>query len=82
MAGSSGVWKNAIRIGAESRSLLFIQIFARNIILGHLVGVDFPCIGIVGVFHALEYLRLEGVSFFEQLVDTLRIRTFDGGNFL
>src|SRR5438445_4580617 len=63
-------------------SLLFVQIFAGNIILRHLVRANFLLISVPGVFDARHYVGLERVSFIEQLVDTLRIRTFDAGQSL
>src|SRR5712692_6603377 len=63
-------------------SLLFIQIFAGNIVLRHLVRANFLLISVPGVFDARHYVGLERVSFIEQLVDTLRIRTFDAGQSL
>jgi hypothetical protein len=41
------------------------------------MGMNFRLIGIFGVFHAFYYARFEGVSLFEQLLDTLRIRALD-----
>src|SRR5260370_381352 len=67
------------RRGERAHSLLFIQIFAGNIILRHLVRANFLLISVPSVFHARHYVGLERVSFLEQLVDTLRIRTLDAG---
>ena len=58
-------------------SFIFIAILAGNIILGHFVGVDFLPVGIPGVLHALHGVGLERVSFLEQLVHTLGIRSFE-----
>jgi hypothetical protein len=60
-------------------SLFFIQIFLGNIILWHLMRANFPFISAPGVFHARHYVSFKRVSLFEQLVDTLRIRTLDAG---
>src|SRR6266566_9461975 len=68
--------------GTESNSLLFVQMFAGNIVLRHLMRANFLLISVPGVFHALHYVSLKRVSFLEQLVDTLRIRTFDAGQSL
>jgi len=57
----------------------FIQIFLGNIILRYLMRANFPLISAPGVFHARHYVSFERVSLFEQLVDTLRIRTLDVG---
>ena len=62
-----------------SHSLFFIQIFLGNIILRYLMRVNFPLVSVPGVFHARHYVGLERVSFLEQLVHTLRIRTLDVG---
>src|SRR6266446_2141724 len=66
-----------------SRSLTtFIQILAGNIVLRHLMRANFPLVSVIGVFDALHHVGLERVPFFEQLVDTLRIRTLDIGQSL
>ena len=67
------------RRGKSARSLLFVQIFAGNIVLRHLMRANFPTLSVPSVFHAHHYVGLEGVSFLEQLLYTLRIRTFDVG---
>ena len=59
--------------------LLFVQIFTRHIILRHLVRVNFLFIGALGVFHADHRGSLERISFLEQLVDALRVRSFKAG---
>jgi len=64
------------------RSLIFIAVLAGNIILRDFVGVNFALVGVIGVLHALHRFGLERVSFLEQLVDTLGIRTFDAGQSL
>src|SRR5712692_1328954 len=43
---------------------------------------NFPLGSVLGFFHALHHLGLERVSFLEQLVHTLRIRTLDVGQSL
>src|SRR6266850_4864968 len=55
---------------------------AGNIVLRHLMRVNFPLVSVIGVFHALHHVGLERVSFLEQLVHTLRIRTLDVGQSL
>jgi len=62
-----------------SQSLFFIQIFLGNIILRYLMRANLPLISAPSVFHARHYVSFERVSLFEQLVDTLRIRTLDVG---
>jgi hypothetical protein len=54
--------------------LVFIQVFAWNVVFRDLVCPDFALIGIGSVFHALDYFGFEGVPFFEQFVHTLGIR--------
>ena len=71
-----------IRWREPAHPLLFIQIFAGNIVLRHLMRANFLFIGVPGVFHDRHYVGLERVSFLEQLADTLRIRTFDAGQSL
>src|SRR5467141_1083192 len=66
----------------RSLTTLFIQILTGNIILRHLMRANFPLVSVLGVFDALYHVGLERVSFLEQLVHTLRIRTFDVGQSL
>ena len=66
----------------RAAALFFVEIFAGNIIFGHLVSSNFLLISVPGLFDARHYVCLEGASFFDQLVDTLRIRTFEGGQSL
>ena len=66
----------------EVTSGIFVQILAGNIIFRHLMRVDFLFLGILGVFHAFHYIRLERVSFLKQFVDAFRIRTFAPGQSL
>src|SRR5882762_2972868 len=56
-------------------ALIFIQIFAGNIILRHLVRANFPLIVPPGVFHASHDFCLERVSFLDQLAHTLRVHS-------
>ena len=46
------------------------------------MGANFPLVSVPGAFHTSYYVSLERVSFFEQLVHTLRIRGFDVGQSL
>ena len=57
--------RDARRYAARSRALLFIQIFARNIILRHLMRAHFPLIVAPGVLHASYDSGLERVSFLD-----------------
>lgn len=63
----------------RDNDLVFVKIFLRDVILGHLVGVDFPSRLVAGLFHALHHIGLKCVAFFEQLVHALRIRASDVG---
>jgi hypothetical protein len=45
--------------------------FTGNIILRHLMRANFLLISVPGVFYSLHYVRLEVVSFLEQLADAL-----------
>src|SRR5579862_8087406 len=60
----------------EPRSIL-IQVFVGNIVLRHFVGVNFPFVGVIGVFDASDCVCFEGVPFVKQLVDAFRICTLD-----
>jgi hypothetical protein len=71
--------RDARRYAARSRALIFIQIFAGNIILRHLMRANFPLNPAPGVFHASHDFGLERVSFLDELAHTLRIRSLDVG---
>ena len=76
-------WDGTNRAGAwKPHSLIFVQIFVGNIILGHFMRVNFVLISVPCVFDARHYFGLERVSFLDQLVDTLRVRAFDVGQSL
>ena len=62
--------------------LVFLQIFTGYVILRNLMRTNLPLISVPSLFHARHYIGLERVSFLDQLVDTLRIRTFDVGQSL
>ncbi len=70
------------RAEATSDSLVFIAVFAGNIILWHFVRANFAFVGVVSVLHALHDFGFEGVSFLEQFVHALRIRSFAAGQSL
>lgn len=59
--------KTGIAIGLI---LIFVEILAGNIVLGHFVGVNFTLVGIFGGLHARYDVCLEGVPFLEQFFDT------------
>lgn len=61
---------------------ILVQIFFGDVILGDLMRVDFLFLSIPGTFHAGHGVGLKRVSFFQQLVDALRIRFFDAGQSL
>src|SRR5579863_168576 len=60
-------------------SLIFVQVFIRNIILRHFVGMHFALIFVICGFNTRQYVCLESISFFEQLVNTFGIRAFHVG---
>src|SRR5882672_2243572 len=66
----------------NGQCLVFVQIFRRYIVLRNFMGVNFFFFGVPGVFHTRHCLGLEGVAFFEQLVDTFGICPFDIGQSL
>src|SRR5260370_22200859 len=57
--------RDARRYAAQSLALIFIQIFAGNIILRHLMRAHFPLIVAPGVLHAAYDFGLERVSFLD-----------------
>lgn len=57
--------------------LVFIEIFARNIVFRYFVRANFLLVGVIGTLHTGHDIGLECVSFLDQFVDTLRIRTFN-----
>ena len=61
---------------------LFVQIFARDVVFGHLTGANLLPIAFSGVFDARYDPCLERVSLFQQLVNTFRIDTFNVGQAL
>ena len=62
--------------------LILIQVFAGNIVFGHLVRADLPPVGVLGILYTGDRVGLEGVPFREQLIDTFGIRAFNRGNSL
>ena len=60
-------------------SLVFIEVFAGDVVLGDFVSVDFTFVGVASVLDALHDLSLEGVPFLEQFVDALRVRALPAG---
>jgi hypothetical protein len=83
------VWRTADRQSSRPLddchlqfSSLFVEIFAGNIILGHLVSANFPFISLPCAFDASHHVSLERISFLDQLLDTLRVRAFGAGQSL
>ncbi len=62
--------------------LIVVQILLGNVVLRNLAGMNFADSGIVGFFDAAYDPSLEGISFFQQFVDALRIRAFYPGQSL
>src|SRR5215469_8013733 len=62
-----------------SSSRIFVQVLAGNIVLRHLMGMNFLLIGIIGGFDPSHNVGLERVSFLNQFLDALRIRSFAAG---
>ncbi len=56
---------------------VFVQIFPWNIVFWYFVRVHFLLVIVLSAFHAGYNVGFERVSFFDQLVYALRIRTFD-----
>lgn len=56
---------------SDSPSLLFVQIFARNIIFWHLVRANFFLVDIPSALHSSHDVGLERVSFLDQFVHAL-----------
>src|SRR6516165_9470987 len=61
---------------ATSHSRLFIQILGGNIILRDFMRVNFHLVSVLGILNAHNHLGFECITFFEQLIHTLRVRTF------
>ena len=59
--------------------LLFVLIFAGHVVFGHFTGANFLLVASSGVLDAGYDPCLERVAFLDQLVNTLRIGTFDVG---
>jgi len=53
---------------------LFVKIFARNVIFGHLTRANFLLIAVVGILDARHNSSLERVPLLQQFINTLRIR--------
>jgi hypothetical protein len=64
---------------AHDSQLVFVQIFAGNVVCGHLAGTNFLPLAISGVFDPGYDSGFESISFLQQLVDTLGIDGFRPG---
>jgi len=49
--------------------LVFVQIFLRHIVFGHLAGAHFPYAASTSIFHARDDSSLERIAFLNQFVD-------------
>jgi len=63
-------------------SLVFIDVFAGDVVFGDFVGVDLGFVSVVSVLDAFDNIGFEGVSFFEQFVHTLGIGGLEAGQSL
>ncbi len=59
--------------------LLFVGVFARDIIFGNFFRANFVLVGIEGVFNAADYFSLVGLAFLEQFFNALRIHVLRSG---
>jgi len=62
--------------------LFFVQIFAGNIVLRHLVRANFLLVSVVSAFDTSNDVGFECIPFLDQLVDALRIRSLETGQSL
>jgi hypothetical protein len=51
--------------------LPLVEILARHVIFGHLMGLDRRKFALIGAFHAEHELRLKKLAFLHQFLDTL-----------
>jgi hypothetical protein len=71
-----------VRGQALTTTLVFIQVFLRHIVFGHLTGTHSLFVTSVGLFNSGYHSCLERVPLFEQFVHTLRIGAFNVGQTL
>ena len=76
MARSSS---RSLKFESGEPRLLRIQIFLRHVVFRNLARAHFLAFALSGILNARNYTSLKCVAFFEQLVDTFRIDTFDFG---
>lgn len=74
--------QRCMRASRERASSVFIQIFFGHVILGHFMGMNFSIVAFPGFFNPRDHFGFEGVTFFHQLVNTLRIHSFESGQVL
>lgn len=65
-------------IGRGPDSLIFVEIFLGHVVLRDFMGADLPSL-IVGGFDSGDDVGFEGVSFFYQFVNALRIGASHAG---
>jgi len=58
-------------------SLLFVEIFLRNVVLGKFAGSNFLAIGIVSSFDAADRACLERVALVDEFFHAFRVRLLD-----
>jgi len=58
-------------------SLVLVQVFFGDVVLGHFAGANFLTLAFSGLFDAGYDSRLEGVALFQQFVHTFGIDTLD-----
>ena len=67
------------RVPPGCAALFFVQIFARNIVLRHLVRANFLLVSVVSAFDTSHDVGFECIPFLDQLVNALRIGSFEAG---
>lgn len=70
------------RFAAYALMLILIEVFAGDIIFGHFASANFSPLVFSGAFNTRYYAGLEGVAFFQQLVNAFRIGALDIGQAL
>jgi len=63
-------------LNQDSLRLVFIQIFAGNIVFRYLVRANFLLVSGLSALNTRYDVGLERIPFFDQLLDALRIRGF------
>ena len=74
------LYRPCIESTAPGRAaLFFVQIFARNIVLRHLVPANFLLVRVVSAFDTSDEVGFECIPFLDQLVNALPIGSFEAG---